>query len=129
MIDFVDMKSKTCIFGYGGVKISIPGQVILFEGITPPMGAGAEILDKNGVTTVKVGNWEFTGSKLMIVFDSLSDIQNISENLDKIEKAQGGSFEFKDITLDFNVYKQESMDVVKSAVKWAKYNIISLMAV
>lgn len=122
MADFVDMDSKTCIFGYGAIKISIFGQKILFEGITP-VGAGTAILNQTGPTTLKIGKWEFTGSKLHITFDTVSEIRQFCEKLKYIEKSQGGIFTFKGITFDFNTYSQDSIDLVKAAVKWAKYAV------
>ena len=104
MANFVDMDSKTCIFGHGAIKISIFGQKVLFEEITP-VGAGTEILkqhtppvlNQTSPTTVKIGEWESTGNKLHVIFDSVFEVTEFCANLDDIEKSQGGIFIFKGI--------------------------------
>jgi hypothetical protein len=119
------METKTCIFGYGGIQVSTMMQMIVFKGIKPPMGAGTRILDKEGN---KIGDWEYTGSTLTVLFDTMTEIKTVCDLLSEIEKNQGGSFTFKGITFDFTRYEQASMNIVKTGMGKVKIGLTRLMA-
>lgn len=125
MTDCVNIETKTCIFGYGGIDIGIDMQALVFMGIKPPVGAGTQIWEKDGT---KIGNWEFTGSRLYVMFSTMDEVNAVCEHLNAIEAENGGSFVFKGVTFDFTAYMQESMEVVKSAMALVKRNILYLMA-
>ena len=125
MIDYVNTETRTCVFGYGAIRVVPFLQTIKFQEIKPPQGAGTRILDENGN---KIGDWEYTGNQLSIMFSTLTEIKELLELLSEIEKNQGGSFTFKDITFDFTTYHQASMRAVKSSVELVKFDIIRLMA-
>lgn len=125
MTDCVNMETKTCIFGYGGIKVGVILQMIEFKGIKPPVGTGTKIFDKEGN---KIGNWEYTGSRLNILFDTMTEIKTVCDLLSEIEKNQGGSFTFKGITFDFARYEQASMDIVKSVMEDVKLGVLRLIA-
>lgn len=125
MTDCVNMETKTCIFGYGGIRVEAIMQYLQFKGIKPPMGAGTRILDDNGN---KIGEWEYTGSKLHILFNTMTEIKTMCDLLIEIEKNKGGSFTFKGVTFDFWVYEQASMDIVKSAMEKVKLSMTRLIA-
>ena len=124
-MDCVNMETKTCIFGYGGIQVKTFLQMICFEGIKPPMGAGTRILDEEGN---KIGNWEYTDSELTVLFNTMTEIKTVCDLLSEIEKNQGGSFTFKGITFDFTRYEQASMNIVKAAMENVKLNMLRLMA-
>lgn len=125
MIEYVNMETKTCIFGYGAIRVKPILQYVEFYGIKPPMGAGTHILDENGN---KIGDWEYTGSKLSILFNTMAEVREIRSLLSKIEDNQGGSFTFKGITFDFTAYEQASMNIVKSAMEHVALSITRLIA-
>ena len=125
MIDCVDMKSNTCIFGYGGIDVGVIGQTILFKGIKPPQGAGTRIWNNDGT---KVGEWEYTGSQISVSFKTIDEIKTVCDCLKTIEENQDGLFKFKDITFDFTEYKQASMNVVKTAMRDARLNMLQIVA-
>ena len=125
MTDCVNMETTTCFFGYGGIDVSVIGRSIVFRGIKPPMGAGTQIWDKSGN---KIGNWEFTGSCLCILFNTMDEINDMFNALNEIEKHKWGSFTVKDVTLNFVEYKQVSMDIVKQAMSYVKRNMTLLIA-
>lgn len=125
MTDCVNMETKTCIFGYGGIRVKSIMQYIYFKGIKPPMGAGTRILDDNGN---KIGDWEYTGSELHILFNTMTEIKMVCDLLDEIEKNQGGAFFFNGITFDFTRYEQASMNIVQSAMENVKLNMTRLIA-
>lgn len=125
MTNYVNMENKTCIFGYGGIAVDVVAQSVIFQEIKPPMGAGTKIWETDGT---KIGDWEFTGNKLCLRFGTLDEIRDICIMLTKIEKKQSGSFKFKDITFDFEMYKQESMDIIKHAMVLVTRNLTYLMA-
>lgn len=126
MIDCVDMKTNTCIFGYGGIDVGVISQTIIFKGIKPPQGARTKIW--NVGCTKKIGEWDYTGSTISISFKTMDEVKVVCDCLKNIEENQGGSFKFKDITFDFTEYKQASMDVVKSAMEYVRLNILQIMA-
>lgn len=125
MIDCVNMETKTCFFGHGGIDVGISMQTIHFRGIRPPMGAGTLIREEDGT---KVGDWEHTGGMLSVLFNTMDEAETVCDLLKKVEDNQSGSFEFKGVVFDFTVYKQASMEIVKNAINFVKKNIISLMA-
>lgn len=125
MIDCVDMETNTCIFGYGGIDVGVIGTTILFKGIKPPQGAGTRIWNKDGT---KVGEWEYTGSQISVLFNTMSEIETVCNCLKTIEENQDGLFKFKDITFDFTEYKQVSMNIVKTAMRDVRLNILQIMA-
>lgn len=125
MTDCVNMETKTCIFGYGGIRVEAIMQYLQFKGIKPPMGAGTHIFDEKGN---KIGDWEDTGSKLCILFNAMTEIKIMCDLLDEVEKNHGGVFVFKGITFNFMKYEQASMDVVKSAIEKVKFSMTRLMA-
>ena len=45
MNDYVNIETKTCFFGYGGIQVSTFFQSLILKGIKPPMGAGTRIID------------------------------------------------------------------------------------
>lgn len=125
MTDYVNMETKTCIFGYGGIQVCTMMQMIVFKGIKPPMGAGTRILDEK---RNKIGDWECTGSTLTVLFDTMTEIKIMCDLLDEVEKNQGGAFIFKGIAFDFTRYEQASMNIVKSAMGKVKLGLTRLMA-
>ncbi|MBQ3543481.1 MAG: hypothetical protein IJA34_00590 [Lachnospiraceae bacterium] len=124
MINCIDIKNKFCVFGYGGISVNTVGQRIIFKGIKPPVGAGTQLYDNDK----KVGEWEYTGNEISILFNTIDEIKIICDCLNLVEKNQMGLFEFKDITFDFMEYKQVSMDIVRAAIEKVRLNIIKLMA-
>lgn len=122
---FVDTRINNCYFGYGGINVCSYAQVITFKEIKPPVGAGTYIYDEEDN---KIGDWEYTGNQLSIIFKNMDEINKFCIALDKTEELKGGFFKFKDIILDFTHYDQKSMDVVKGAIKHVRRNMISLMA-
>ena len=125
MIDCINMETKTCIFGYGGIRAEVIMQYLQLKSIRPPMGAGTQIFDKEGN---KIGDWEDTGSKLHILFNTMTEIKTVCDLLSEIEKNQGGSFTFKGITFDFTRYEQVSMNIVKHAMEKVKFGMTQLIA-
>lgn len=125
MIDYVNMETNTCIFGYGGIRVKPVMQYIHFYGIKPPVGAGTYILDENGN---KIGDWEYTGSKLNVLFNTTEEIHTVNNLLSEIEKNKGGSFTFKGITFDFTTYEQASMNIMKSAMEHVTFALMRLIA-
>lgn len=119
-MDCVNMETKTCIFGYGGIQVKTFLQMICFKGIKPPVGAGTRILDKEGN---KIGDWEYTGSQLNVLFNTMTEIKIMCDLLDEVEKNQGGVFIFKGITFNFVKYEQASMNVVKEGMEKVKFSI------
>ena len=126
MVDYVDIKTNTCFFGYGGIDIGVIDQTIIFKGIKPPQGAGTRIWNVD--CTEKIGDWEYTGSKISVSFKTMDEIKTVCDCLKSVEENQGGSFKIKDVTFDFTKYKQESMNVVKCAIGYAKLNMLQIMA-
>ena len=126
IIDCVNTETNTCIFGYGGIDVGVINQTIIFKGIKPPQGAGTKIW--NDGCTEKIGDWGYTGSKLSITFKSMDDVELISKWLNDIELALCGTTYFNGITLDFTKYEQASMNVVKSAMKYVRLNMLQLIA-
>ena len=124
--DCVNMETKTCMFGYGGIDISVINQTIIFKGIKPPQGAGTRIWNES--CTKKIGEWEYTGSKLSITFKSMDDVELMSKWLNDIELALCGTTYFNGVTLDFTKYEQASMNVVKTAMKDVRLNMLQLIA-
>ena len=124
MTDCVNMETRTCVFGYGGIRVGVRLQMLDFAGIRPPVGAGTQIFGKDGS---KIGDWEYTGSHLGIMFHNMIEIKAVCARLDEIEKNRGGSFTFNGITFDFTKYEQASMDVVKSAMEDVKLNVLRLI--
>lgn len=125
MIDYVNMETKTCLFGYGGIEISVCAQIIQFAGIKPPMGAGTRIREEDGT---KIGDWEHTGSKLSVLFNTMDEAHTVCDLLQNVEDNQGGLFEYKGVIFDFTEYKQASMEIIKKAMRSVKRNIASLLA-
>lgn len=125
MIDCVDIKTNACIFGYGGIDVGVIGQTIIFKGIKPPQGAGTRIWDRDGT---KLGEWEYTGSQILVSFKTMGEIETVCDCLKTIEENQDGLFKFKDITFDFTEYKQVSMDIVKAAMRDVRLNVLQIMA-
>ena len=126
MTDCVNRETRTCVFGYGGVRVEYVANTILFEGIKPPVGAGTHIFDKDNGQ--KVGDWEYTGHVVRIELCSMAEVETLHNLLSEVEANYGGSFEFKGITLDFTHYKQISMDVVVRVVLHAKRQLCFLLA-
>lgn len=122
---FVDTRINNCYFGYGGIVVHAYAQVIAFKEIKPTVEVGAEIYDKEHN---KIGDWDYTGNQLSIMFKNMDEINKFCIALDKTEELKGGFFKFKDIILDFTHYDQESMKVVKGAINHVRRNMISLMA-
>lgn len=120
------MEYKTCIFGYGAIDVGVVDRTIIFKEIKPPKGAGTRIWNKD--CTEKVGDWEYTGNELFLKLNTIEDVENVYEQLKKIEANRGGFVVFDCITLEFTEYKQESMNIVKSAVNQVRRNILCLMA-
>lgn len=125
MIDCVSMETRTCIFGYGGIRVKPVLQTILFQEIKPPQGVGTRILDEDGN---KIGDWEYTGNQLSIMFNTLTEVKEMFNLLSEIEKNQGGSFTFKNVTLDFTTYHQESVRIIKAVLEYIKMNMLRLIA-
>lgn len=125
VINYVNTETKTCIFGYGGIRVKPLLQYVEFYGIKPPVGAGTYILDEN---RNKIGDWEYTGSKLSILFNTMEEVREIRSLLSKIEDNQGGSFVFKGITFDFTAYEQASMNIMKSALEHVTFAMLRLIA-
>jgi hypothetical protein len=119
------METKTCFFGYGGVEVDVAMQMIRFRGIKPPVGAGTHIYDENGN---KIGDWEYTGNNLHVLFNTMDEVNNVCDWLKAIEDGQGGLFTFNGVTFDFVKYEQASMEAVKCAMKMIKRNMVLLMA-
>lgn len=122
---FVDTRINNCYFGYGGIVVHAYAQVVAFKEIKPTVEVGVEIYDKE---YNKIGDWEFTGNQLSIIFDNMDEINKFCMAIDKTEELKGGFFKFKDVILDFTHYEQKSMDVVKGAIKVVRRNMISLTA-
>jgi hypothetical protein len=125
MIDCIDTKSKTCIFGHGGIDIGVCNHTLIFKSIKPPQGPGTQIWNRDGS---KLGKWEYTGSELRLTFDTYESIKTFSICLQEIEDGKYRVLNFYNITFDFTLYKQESMDLVKTAVENARLNFIRLIA-
>ena len=125
IVDCVNMKTKTCVFGYGGIHVSVLMQRIECYSIKPPLGAGTKILDKDGN---KIGDWEYTGNQLNVLFNTITEFKEMCSLLSEIETNKGGTFTFKGITFDFTKYEQESMNIVKQAMRFVELNFIRLMA-
>lgn len=125
MTNCVNMETKTCVFGYGGIHVKPFLQTIHFKEIKPPQGAGTHILDKDGN---KIGDWKYTGNQLDILFRTLIEVREMLSLLSEIEKNKGGSFTFKGVTFDFWVYEQASIDIVKSAMEYIQWNMLRLIA-
>lgn len=126
MNEFVDTRINNCRFGYGGIHLSSCMQILMFREIKPPIGAGNKLFDKEN--NIKIGDWEYTGNRLSIDFENIYEIESFYASLKKIEEDKGGVFKFKDITLDFTEYKQESLDVVKSVMRGIESNVMRLLA-
>lgn len=126
MVDYVDIKTNTCFFGYGGIDVGVIGQTIIFKGIKPPQGAGTKIW--NDGCTEKIGDWEYTGSKISVSLKTMDEIETVCGCLKSVEENQGGSFKIKDVTFDFTKYEQASMNIVKSAIRYARLNMLQIMA-
>ena len=114
MIDFVDIRTNTCIFGYGGIETSVIGQTLSFRGIKPPQGAGTRIWNEDGT---KVGEWSYTGSQISTLLKTIEEVEAVYNQLKNIEENRGGSSKFKDVSFDFTKYKKESVNVVKAAIE------------
>lgn len=125
MTDYVNMETKTCFFGYGGIAVATFFQILILKGIKPPMGAGTQIIDYNGT---KIGDWEHTGSKLNVLFNTLDETQEVCNMLDDIENNKGGSFEFKGVVFDFTTYEQASVKALREAMKNVKRGIVLSLA-
>ena len=125
MIECVNIDTNTCIFGYGGIDVGVIGQTIIFKGIKPPQGAGTRIWNND---RTKVGEWEYTGSQISVLFKTMDEIETVCDCLKSIEKNQGGSFKIKDVTFDFMKYEQASMNIVKTAMRDVRLNILQIMA-
>jgi hypothetical protein len=125
MTDYVNTETKTCIFGYGGIRVKSVMQYIYFYGIRPPVGAGTYILDEEGN---KIGDWDYTGSKLNVLFNTAEEVHTVNNLLNEIEENQGGSFTFKGITFDFTTYEQASMNIMKSAMELVTLALMRLIA-
>ena len=126
MIDCVDIKTNTCFFGYGGIDVGVIGQTIIFKGIKPPQGAGTKIWN-NGCTE-KIGDWEYTGSKISVSLKTMDEFELLYKWLNDIEVALCGVCHFDGVTFDFMKYEQASMDVVKSAMKYVRLNMLQVIA-
>ena len=124
-MDYVNMETKTCIFGYGGIRVDTVMQYLQFNGIKPPMGAGTRIFAANGD---KIGDWEDTGSELHILFNTMTEVKTVCDLLSEIEKNHGGTFTFKGITFDFTRYEQASMNIVTYAMQKIKFYLTMLIA-
>lgn len=124
MTDYVNMETKTCFFGYGGIAVETFFQILILKGIKPPMGAGTRIFD-NGT---KIGEWEHTGSKLSMLFNTLNEAQKFCNMLDDIENNKGGSFEFKEVVFDFTTYEQASVRIIREAMENVRRGILLSLA-
>ena len=125
MTDYVNMETKTCFFGYGGIAVEAFFQCLILKGIKPPMGAGTQIVDDNGN---KIGEWEHTGNRLSVVFNTLDEVQEVCNILDDIKNNKGGSFEFKGVIFDFTTYEQASVRVLREAMERVRKGIIFSLA-
>lgn len=125
MVDCVNIKTSTCIFGYGGIDVGVIGQTIIFKGIKPPQGAGTRIWNNDGT---KVGEWEYTGSQISVSFNTMDEIELVYKWLNDIEVASCGVCHFNGVTFDFMKYEQASMNVVKTAMRDVRLNILQIMA-
>ena len=125
MINYIDMETNTCIFGYGCIGIQACMNNIQFSEIHPSADIGSSLYNKEGI---KIGDWEYTGNKVIIHFDNINETKSFSESLKIIEDKCGGVFEFKNIILDFTKYRQESIEVMKKHIKIVKNSLLMLMA-
>ena len=125
MNTYINMDTKTCVFGYGAIDVCVTCQIILFSEIKLPVGAGTKIWNNDGT---KLGDWEFTGNKIYVVCSTLDEVNNLANMLKEVEAGNISSFEYGGVTFDFTMYKQESMNVVKNAVTWVRLNILRVMA-
>ena len=125
MIDYVNMETKTCFFGYGGIAVETYFQILILKGIKPPVGAGTQILKYDGT---KVGDWEYTGSQLSVLFNTLDEVQEVCNILDDIENNKGGSFEFKGVVFDFTTYEQASVSILRESMEHVIKGILLSLA-
>ena len=125
MINCVDTETKTCFFGYGGIKVDANVRYLALYGIKPPVGAGTRILDNLGQ---KIGDWEYTGNNFLICFTSYEEANRVNNCLKEVEKNQGGTFKVDDITFDFTKYEQASVDIVREAMSFIIRNFLFCMA-
>lgn len=125
MNDCVNMETKTCFFGYGGIIVDGFFQSMKLIGIKPPLGTGSKFKDSYGN---KIGDWEYTGSILTIEFNNLKEIQELYIMLDYIDTKKGGSFKFKEVVFNFTTYEKVSVEIVRSVVDMIKRSIISVSA-
>lgn len=125
MTDYINMETKTCFFGYGGIAIYNCFQFLILKSIKPPLGAGTMLI---GPDRTKIGNWEYTGSKLSIRFNTLDEVREVCNMLNDIESNNGGSFEFKGIVFDFTTYEQESIIVLRKVMERVRNSIVLSMA-
>ena len=124
MTDYINMETKTCVFGYGGIIIHNIGSIVVFKGIKPPQGVGTHLW-LNGV---KVGEWEYVGSKLSIYFKTTDEIKSILKLIKNVEDNHGGLFTFKDIAFDFTNYSHESIQILKAVIERARMSMILMLA-
>lgn len=125
MNDYVNIETKTCFFGYGGIQVSTLFQSLILKGIKPPMGAGTRIIDHDGN---KIGDWEYTGSRVTILFNNLDEVKEICNMIDYIEDNQGGAFEFKGLTFDFTKYEHASVGILRRGMDMIKKAILLVSA-
>ena len=124
-MDYVNMETNTCFFGYGGVAVKTFFQRLILSGIRPPMGVGTQITDKD---LNKIGDWEYTGKNLFITFKNMDEVHDICNKLDIIEINKGGSFEFKGVVFDFMNYDPESVRVLRKKLEKVEKGILFSVA-
>ena len=128
MHNCVNNETKTLYFGYGGIRVSATGNVISFQGIAPPVGAGNIIFDCNGGDMLKVGDWEYTGSGIFIALKDLDEVNLLRDLLTKVECNEHGTFTFKEVTFDFTSYDPASIRIVRAGIDLAALGVVRLIA-
>ena len=125
MVNYVNTETNTCIFGYGAIHVSVLGCILKFREIKPPVGNGNLLINEDGE---KVGDWDYTGNQISILFHTLDEIETICDHIKYIEENKKGSFTFKDITFDFMKYTEESMNAFKKDIITLKNQMLLCMA-
>lgn len=125
MNDCINMETKTCFFGYGGIIVSARFHSMYLIGIKPPIGSGSKLKDSDGN---KIVDWDYTGSKLSVLFDTLDEVKEFYNMLDSIKTKKGGFFEFKGVIFDFNKYEEVSVEIVRDIVDMIKREIFRVSA-
>lgn len=126
MLNCVDSKTNTLIFGHGGIMIRCSRTCIEFYGIKPPVGAGTRIFTEDNE---KVGDWEYTGEVIEIPFDTFEEVIEFSKMCHSIRSRKGDdTWLYKGVRIDFSTYSEASMIALEDTIRSVRYRWIKVMA-